>query len=106
LREHGDVEQLVVGPSGVRFALYCLFHPDGVRAVLASSRGGYSKGNRFYKQIARAFGWGLLTCEGELLGAPTLVVEKALHEAADDDGHREGPCGRLADDREPYIVFG
>jgi hypothetical protein len=24
-----------------------------------------------------------------LLGAPTLVVEKALYEAADDDGHRE-----------------
>ena len=44
-------------------------NPDGVRAVPA--------------------GWELLTCEGELLGAPTLVIEKALHEAADDDGHRE-----------------
>jgi cytochrome P450 len=66
MREHGDVVRLVVGPPGVRFELYCVFHPDGIKAVLAGSRAGYSKGNRFYKQIARAFGWGLLTSEGEL----------------------------------------
>jgi cytochrome P450 len=66
MREHGDVVRLAVGPPGVRFDLYCVFHPDGVKAVLAGSRAGYSKGNRFYRQIAESFGWGLLTSEGEL----------------------------------------
>jgi cytochrome P450 len=66
MREQGDVARLVVGPPGLRFHLYCVFHPDGVKAVLAGSREGYSKGNRFYKQIAEAFGSGLLTSEGEL----------------------------------------
>jgi cytochrome P450 len=66
MREHGDVVRLVVGPPGLRFDLYCAFHPDGVRAVLAGSREGYSKRNRFYEQIAEAFGWGLVTSEGEL----------------------------------------
>jgi cytochrome P450 len=66
MREHGDVVRLVVGPPGVRFELYCVFHPDGVRAVLAGSREGYSKRNRFYRLIAEAFGWGLVTSEGEL----------------------------------------
>ena len=66
MREQGDVVRLVVGPPGLRFQLHCVFHPDGVKAVLAGSREGYSKGNRFYKQIAEAFGSGLLTSEGEL----------------------------------------
>ena len=66
MREHGDVVRLVVGPPGLRFQLYLVFHPDGVNAVLAGSREGYSKGNRFYQQIAESFGWGLLTSEGEL----------------------------------------
>lgn len=66
MRQHGDVVRLVVGPPGVRFELYCAFHPDGVRAVLAGSRDGYSRRNRFYEEIAEAFGWGLLTSEGEL----------------------------------------
>lgn len=66
MREHGDVVRLAVGPPGVRFELYLIFHPDGIKTVLAGSREGYSKGNRFYRQIADAFGWGLLTSEGEL----------------------------------------
>jgi cytochrome P450 len=66
MREHGDVVRLAVGPPGVRFDLYCVFHPDGVKAVLAGSRDGYSKGTRFYRQIAQAFGSGLLTSEGDL----------------------------------------
>jgi cytochrome P450 len=65
MREQGDVVRLVVGPPGVRFDLYCVFHPDGVKAVLGS-RGVYSKRSRFYEQIAEVFGWGLLTSEGEL----------------------------------------
>ena len=35
MREYGDVVRLAVGPPGVRFDLYCVFHPDGVKAVLA-----------------------------------------------------------------------
>jgi cytochrome P450 len=66
MREHGDVVRLVVGPPGLRFELYGVFHPDGVRAVLAGSRGHYSKRNRFYAEIANAFGFGLLTSEGAL----------------------------------------
>lgn len=66
MREHGDVVRLVVGPPGLRFDVYYAFHPDGVKAVLAGSREGYSKGNRFYTQIAEVFGWGLLKSEGEL----------------------------------------
>jgi cytochrome P450 len=66
MREHGDVVRLAVGPPGVRFDLYCVFHPDDVKAVLAGSGQGYSKGTRFYRQIAQAFGWGLVTSEGDL----------------------------------------
>jgi cytochrome P450 len=43
--------------------------------VLAGSREGYSKGNRFYAQIARAFGWGLLTSEGELWQRQRRLVQ-------------------------------
>jgi cytochrome P450 len=75
MRTYGDVVRLVVGPPGVRFDLYCVFHPDGVRAVLAGSREGYSKGNRFYRQIAEAFGWGLLTSEGELWQRQRRLVQ-------------------------------
>jgi cytochrome P450 len=75
MREHGDIVRLSVGPPGVRFDLYCVFHPDGVKAVLAGSREGYSKGNRFYRQIAQAFGWGLLTSEGELWQRQRRLVQ-------------------------------
>jgi cytochrome P450 len=66
MHEHGDVVRLVVGPPGLRFDLYCVFHPDGVKAVLAGSRAGYPKRNRFNAQIAQVCGSGLLTSEGEL----------------------------------------
>jgi cytochrome P450 len=75
MREHGDVVRLAVGPPGVRFDLYCVFHPDGVKAVLVGSRERYSKGNRFYRQIAQAFGWGLLTSEGELWQRQRRLVQ-------------------------------
>ena len=65
MREHGDVVRLAAGPPGLRVQLYCVFHPDGVRQVLAGTRDGYTKRNRFYVQIAEALGWGLLTTEGE-----------------------------------------
>jgi hypothetical protein len=50
-------------------------HPDGVKAVLAGSRAGYSKGTRFYKQIGEAFGRGLLTSEGELWQRQRRLVQ-------------------------------
>jgi cytochrome P450 len=75
MREDGDVVRLVVGPPGVRFDLYCVFHPDGVKAVLAGSRAGYSKGTRFYKEIAQTFGWGLLTSEGKLWQRQRRLVQ-------------------------------
>ena len=75
MREYGDVVRLAVGPPGVRFDLYCVFHPDGVKAVLAGTRESYSKGNRFYQQIAQAFGQGLLTSEGELWQRQRRLVQ-------------------------------
>lgn len=75
MREHGDVVRLAVGPPGLRFELYCVFHPDGVRDVLAGSREGYSKGTRGFKQIAESFGRGLLTSEGELWQRQRRLVQ-------------------------------
>jgi cytochrome P450 len=46
-----------------------------VKAVLAGSREGYSKGNRFYQQIAQSFGSGLLTSEGELWRRQRRLVQ-------------------------------
>jgi hypothetical protein len=66
MHEHGDVVRLVVGPPGLRFELYCVFHPDGVKAVLAGSRAGYSKPTGSMPRSRKAFGSGLLTSEGEL----------------------------------------
>jgi cytochrome P450 len=55
--------------------MYCVFHPDGVKAVLAGSREAYSKRSRFYQQVAEAFGWGLLTSEGELWQRQRRLVQ-------------------------------
>ena len=52
MRQVGDVVLLTVGPPGLRFDMYCVFHPDGVRRVLTGARTGYTKDNRFYRQIA------------------------------------------------------
>jgi cytochrome P450 len=65
MREHGDVVRLALGPPGARVDLYMVFHPEGIQRVLAGPRGLYSKANRFYGEIARNLGWGLLTSEGD-----------------------------------------
>jgi cytochrome P450 len=75
MRAHGDVVRLAIGPPGVRYELYCVFHPDGVRAVLAGSREVYSKGTRFHRRIAESFGWGQLTSEGELWRRQRRLVQ-------------------------------
>jgi cytochrome P450 len=66
MREHGDVVKLTIGPPGLRIDLYCVFHPDGVQHVLAGPRGRYSKGNRFFQEIAANLGYGLLTSDNPL----------------------------------------
>jgi hypothetical protein len=46
-REHGDVVRFVVGPPGLRHFVYAVFHPDGVRRVLATEADAYRKDNVF-----------------------------------------------------------
>lgn len=60
MREVGDVVRLAVGPPGLRFDLFCVFHPDAVKVVLASSRDAYSKGNRFISRSRKPSAGGLL----------------------------------------------
>jgi cytochrome P450 len=66
MRQYGDTIRLVVGPPGLRFELCCVFHPEGVRHVLAGAREGYSKDAPGYREITAAIGQGLLTSEGLL----------------------------------------
>src|SRR5205814_1147167 len=65
MREYGDVVRLVVGPPGLRFELFCVFHPDGVQHVLAGADERYSKMDRFFREVTALVGSGLLTSEGE-----------------------------------------
>jgi cytochrome P450 len=46
-----------------------------VRQVLAGPRQAYSKGNRFYREVAATFGWGLLTSEGEMWERQRRLVQ-------------------------------
>lgn len=62
--EYGDVVRLVVGPPGLRRALYLVTHPDGVEQVLAGDPDGYTKNTPYYEEIAAYLGNGLLTSDG------------------------------------------
>ena len=64
-RAYGDVVRFVVGPPGLRAAVYAVFHPDAVRRVLAGEADSYRKDNRFYEEIRWAFGDGLLNSQDE-----------------------------------------
>ena len=64
-RDHGDVVRIVMGPPGLRFEMVYVFHPDGVRQVLAGPRERYSKRDRLYEMLGEVLGWGLLTSDGE-----------------------------------------
>jgi len=64
-REHGDVVRFVVGPPGLRSSVYAVFHPDGVRRVLATEADAYRKDNVFYEEIRWALGDGLLNSQDE-----------------------------------------
>jgi cytochrome P450 len=61
-REHGDVVRLVLGPGVTRHAL---FHPDGVRHVLAGEADGYRKDGRVAEELRWTFGEGLLNSQDE-----------------------------------------
>jgi hypothetical protein len=52
MRHEGDVVRFLVGPAGRRFEVYGVFHPGGVRSVLAGDRGRYSKGTRVFNELA------------------------------------------------------
>ncbi len=62
-REHGDVVCLLAGPPRMRTKSYAIFHPDGVRRVLATEADAYRKDNRFYEEIRWALGYGLLNSQ-------------------------------------------
>jgi cytochrome P450 len=64
-REHGDVVRLLAGPPRMRSASYAVFHPDGVRRVMATEADRYRKDNRFYNEIRWALGDGLLNSQDE-----------------------------------------
>ncbi len=64
-REHGDVVRFVAGPPRLRSELYAVFHPDGVRRVLAAEADRYRKDNRFYQEVRWALGDGLLNSQDE-----------------------------------------
>lgn len=65
MREHGDVVRLVVGPPGLRYTFYCVFHPDGVQRVLATEDERYPKSDRFNLELAAVVGPTLMTSVGE-----------------------------------------
>ena len=62
-REHGDIVCLLAGPPRMRTRSYAIFHPDGVRRVLATEADAYRKDNRFYEEVRWALGYGLLNSQ-------------------------------------------
>ena len=64
-RECGDVVRLEAGPPGRRSTIYTVFHPDGVRRVLATEADAYRKDSRFYNEIRWSLGDGLLNSQDE-----------------------------------------
>src|SRR3954469_18203072 len=64
-RDHGDVVRFVVGPRCAGRELYVVFHPGGVRRVLATEADRYRKDNRFYEEVRWALGDGLLNSQDE-----------------------------------------
>jgi cytochrome P450 len=64
-RDHGDVVRFVAGPPGLRTSFYAVFHPDGVRRVLAGEADRYRKDNVFYEEVRWALGDGLLNSQDE-----------------------------------------
>jgi cytochrome P450 len=69
LRAHrtlGEVVRFRVGPSGVGRVLHSVYAPEGVQRVLASASARYRKDNRFYAELRRGLGDGLLTSQDDV----------------------------------------
>jgi cytochrome P450 len=64
-REYGDVVRFVVGPRRAGRELHVVFHPEGVRRVLATEADRYRKDSRFYEEIRWALGDGLLNSQDD-----------------------------------------
>ena len=65
-QRYGDVVRFDVGPPGRRQQLYGVFHPDGVQHVLTGEPTRYRRDLPMYAEVARVFGNGLLTSEGDV----------------------------------------
>src|SRR3954451_883328 len=64
-RDHGDVVRFVIGPRRAGQALFFVFHPDGIRRVLATEADRYRKDNRLYEEVRWALGDGLLNSQDD-----------------------------------------
>jgi len=64
-RDHGDVVRFRAGPERLTPPIYAVFHPDGVRRVLAGEADHYRKETRFYQEVRWALGEGLLNAQDE-----------------------------------------
>src|SRR3954470_21693744 len=64
-RDHGDVVRFVIGPRRAGQALFFVFHPDGIRRVLATEADRYRKDNRLYAEVRWALGDGLLNSQDD-----------------------------------------
>jgi cytochrome P450 len=64
-RDHGDVVRLVFGPRRAGKELFFVFHPEGIRRVLATEADRYRKDNRFYEEVRWALGDGLLNSQDD-----------------------------------------
>lgn len=69
--DHGDVVRFTAGPM----VIHAVFHPDGVRRVLASNARNYRKDNQGYAETARLFGDGLLTSQDDAWLAQRRTVQ-------------------------------
>ncbi|MGH3663696.1 MAG: cytochrome P450 [Micromonosporaceae bacterium] len=64
-RDHGDVVRFQVGPAALKGEVYAVFHPDAVQQIMGGQWQAYRKDTRFYQEIRRALGDGLLTSQDE-----------------------------------------
>jgi cytochrome P450 len=64
-RDHGDVVFVTAGPPGLRTEFYGVFHPDGVRRVLANRETDYRKDNPHWQEMREVLGNGIVVAQDE-----------------------------------------
>ena len=64
-RDHGDVVFVTAGPPGLRTEFYGVFHPDGVRRVLANRETDYRKDNPHWEEMRDVLGNGIVVAQDE-----------------------------------------